>query len=74
VEILRNEDLIVVTDSAFRKQKALFGKDCGKPMEVYFMFGNMGQYYIDNGFGRKIDIQDALEILKLAHNSGLKWI
>ncbi len=70
-EILRKEKLIVITDCACRKQKALFGKDCGKPMEVCFMFGPMGQYYIDNGFGRRIDLDEALAIQNKAHDAGL---
>lgn len=70
-EILRKEKLIVITDCACRRQKALFGKDCGKPMEVCFMFGPMGQYYIDNGLGRRIDLDEALRILAKAHEVGL---
>jgi Na+-translocating ferredoxin:NAD+ oxidoreductase RNF subunit RnfB len=70
-EILKNADLIVVTDCACRRQSALFGKDCGKPMEVCFMFGPMGQYYIDNGLGRRVDIEEALGILTKAQEAGL---
>jgi Na+-translocating ferredoxin:NAD+ oxidoreductase subunit B len=71
VEILENEELIVITDCACRRQKAMFQKDCGAPMEVCFMFGPMGQYYLDNGMGRKIDLEEALVILKKAQNAGL---
>jgi Pyruvate/2-oxoacid:ferredoxin oxidoreductase delta subunit len=70
-EILRKEKLIVITDCACRRQKALFGRDCGKPIEVCFMFGPMGQYYIDNGLGRRIDLDDALGIQAKAHAAGL---
>lgn len=70
-EILENEELIVITDCACRKQKSYFNKDCGKPMEVCFMFGPMGQYYIDNGLGRQIDLGEALSILKKAQEVGL---
>jgi ferredoxin len=70
-EILRNEERIVVTDCACRKQKSYFGKDCGKPMEVCFMFGPMGEYYVENGLGREIDLQEALGILEKGHDAGL---
>ncbi|MBW1786038.1 MAG: 4Fe-4S binding protein [Deltaproteobacteria bacterium] len=70
-EILKKEKLIVITDCACRRQKALFGKDCGKPKEVCFMFGPMGQYYIDNGLGRRIDLDEAHGILAKAHKAGL---
>ena len=71
-EILRrNKDLIVITACACRQQKALFHKDCGKPMEVCFMFGPMGQYYIDNDLGHQIHLDEAYRILDQAHELGL---
>jgi len=70
-EILRNEELIVVTDCACRKQKSLFGKDCGRPLEVCFMFGPMGKYYLENGLGRQVDLEEAFAILDKAHDAGL---
>jgi Pyruvate/2-oxoacid:ferredoxin oxidoreductase delta subunit len=35
------------------------------------MFGPMGQYYMENGLGRKIDLDEALEILNKAQEAGL---
>ncbi|MFC1895291.1 4Fe-4S binding protein, partial [Thermodesulfobacteriota bacterium] len=70
-DILKNQELIVITDCACRRQMAMFEVDCGKPMEVCFMFGPMGQYYIDNGLGRQIDLEEALGILAKAHEAGL---
>jgi Na+-translocating ferredoxin:NAD+ oxidoreductase subunit B len=69
-QILCEADLIVITECACRQQMGLFDKACGKPREVCFMFGPMGQYYIDNGLGRKIDIEEALQILARAHEAG----
>jgi len=71
-EILRgNKDLIVITECACRQQKVLFNKGCGKPMEVCFMFGPMGQYYIDNGLGHQITLDEAYGILDKAQELGL---
>lgn len=70
-EILRRQELIVLTPCACRTQRRMFGKDCGKPREVCFMFGPMGQYYIDNGLGRQIDLREALEVLRKAQDAGL---
>lgn len=70
-EILKDAELIVVTDCACRRQSALLGKGCEKPVEVCFMFGPMGQYYIDNGLGRKVDLDEALGILNKAQEAGL---
>lgn len=68
--ILLEADLIVITECACRQQMGLFDKACDKPREVCFMFGPMGQYYIDNGLGRRIDRDEALRILGRAHAAG----
>ena len=70
-EILQNTKKIVVTECTCRKQKNLLDKSCGKPLEVCFMFGAMGQYYIDNKMGREINANEAIEILKKCHAEGL---
>ena len=70
-DMLKSAELIVVTDCACRRQSALLGMDCGKPVEVCFMFGPMGQYYIDNGLGRRVEINEAIEILTKAQEAGL---
>ncbi|HPQ45574.1 MAG TPA: 4Fe-4S binding protein [Syntrophales bacterium] len=70
-EILRNAKKIVVTDCICRKQKGLIGEGCGKPLEVCFMFGSMGQYYLDNHMGREIDVDEAIGIVKKAQEAGL---
>ncbi len=70
-EILRNTKKIIVTDCICRKQKGLIGKGCGKPLEVCFMFGSMGQYYLDNNMGREIDVDEAIRIVTKAQEAGL---
>lgn len=70
-EMLRNMKKIVVTDCICRKQKELIDKGCGKPLEACFMFGSMGQYYLDNGMGREIDAGEAIQILAKAQEAGL---
>lgn len=69
--ILREAGLIVVTACACRTQIALFGKDCDAPKEVCFMFGPMGQYYLDNHMGRRVGLDEALNILQSANEAGL---
>lgn len=71
VEILKSKDIIVVTDCICRKQRELVAKSCGKPMEACFMFGSMGQYYIDHDMGRKVDLDEALRIVKDCQAAGL---
>jgi electron transport complex protein RnfB len=71
LEILKGKDKIVVTDCICRKRKSLLDSDCGKPMEVCFMFGSMGQYYLDRNMGRAIGFEEAADILKKAQDAGL---
>ncbi len=70
-EILRNADKIVVTDCICRKQKQLVGQGCDKPLEACFMFGSMGQYYVDRKMGREIGVDEAIRILTEAQETGL---
>lgn len=69
--ILREANLIVVTSCACRTQAALVGKGCQAPKNVCFMFGPMGQYYLDNHLGRQVRLEEALNILQNAHDAGL---
>jgi len=71
VEILRDKPFIVITDCICRKNADLIDHDCGKPLEACFMFGSMGQYYIDRGMGRKISLDEAVDILKKCQEAGL---
>ncbi len=70
-EILRNMNLIVVTDCICRKQKDMLGGSCGKPLEVCFMFGSMAQYYLDHDMGRQVNADEAIRILESAQEAGL---
>jgi len=69
--ILKDKDLIVVTDCMCRKLQDTIGEGCGKEMEACFMFGSMAEYYLANDLGRRIDVDEALDILKSAQEAGL---
>jgi ferredoxin len=70
-EILKGKKDIVVAPCICRKQKEAIGQGCGKPLEVCFMFGSMGQYYLDHNLGRRVDTEEALAILQRAQEAGL---
>jgi electron transport complex protein RnfB len=40
-------------------------------LEVCFMFGPMGEYYLENGLGRRVSLEKALRILTEAQEAGL---
>jgi len=70
-EILKKANKIVVAECICRKTSNLIEMGCDKPREVCFMFGSMGQYYLDQKMGREVDLDEALEILKKAQEAGL---
>jgi H+/Na+-translocating ferredoxin:NAD+ oxidoreductase subunit B len=70
-EILRQQKKIVVASCICQIQQDLIGQGCEKPMEVCFIFGSAGQYFIENKMGREISMAEAKEILKMSHEAGL---
>ena len=71
VEILKGKPRIVITDCICRKSAALVDNGCGKSLEACFMFGSMGQYYLDRAMGREISLDEALDILAQCREDGL---
>jgi len=71
VEILKSKSQIVITDCICRKRMEVLDSNCQKPMEACFMFGSMGQYYLDKNMGRSIDVEEAIDILKKCQDAGL---
>jgi Na+-translocating ferredoxin:NAD+ oxidoreductase subunit B len=69
--ILRQATKIVLADCICRKSKNLTGDSCKAPLEVCFLFGSMGQYYLDNQMGREIDTEEAIKIVAKAQEAGL---
>ena len=70
-QILRSKDLIVVTECICRKAAAMVSDGCGKPREACFMFGSMGQYYLDRDMGRRVSADEALQIVRDCQAAGL---
>ncbi|MDA3791930.1 MAG: 4Fe-4S binding protein [Desulfobacula sp.] len=70
-ELIKNQELISVTNCICRKEQGLLENNCDYPHETCFAFGKFAHYYIDNEMGRKINVSDAMEILDLAEESGL---
>jgi electron transport complex protein RnfB len=71
IEILKTKSRIVVTDCICRKSKTVLDDCCGKTMEACFMFGSMGQYYLDKDIGREVSLAEATAIIKDCRDAGL---
>jgi len=70
-ELVRQQDLIAVTECICRKEQKLLGKECDRPKETCFGFGKFARFYIDNKLGRLITTDEAMKILDLAEEAGL---
>jgi electron transport complex protein RnfB len=70
-ELVREQELISVSQCICRKEQGLLGNECSRPQETCMAFGDFARYYIENEMGRQIDTDEALRILDLAEESGL---
>ncbi|MFX1383597.1 MAG: DUF362 domain-containing protein [Promethearchaeota archaeon] len=73
-EIIENFDgPIAVVDCICRNGKELLGKPCKQTSlrETCFPFGWHADFFINNGWGRSIDKNDVLDIVKKAQDDGL---
>ncbi len=70
-EIIKTQDRIAVGKCACAAQKAAIDGSCKQPMEVCIFFGFYAEYYVDQGNGRWIDQDEALEIIDKAEAAGL---
>jgi ferredoxin len=70
-DLVRQQEIISVEHCICRKEQGLLGNECEKPKEVCIGFGDFAQYYIDNGMGRQISVEEALKVLDTAEEAGL---
>ncbi|OQY48357.1 MAG: 4Fe-4S ferredoxin [Desulfobacteraceae bacterium 4572_87] len=70
-EIVKSKDRLAVANCICRVQQGLLEHHCEKPMEVCFMAGSHGEYYVGRGMGRWVSQEEALEILNKCEEAGL---
>ena len=70
-ESIKKARVISVADCICRKEARLLGEGCNHPVETCLSFGVAAEYYIENGIGRKITAEEAIDIIKKADESGL---
>ncbi len=71
-EIIKSKsDRLAVADCICRVQQGLLEQSCDKPLEVCFLAGSHGAYYVDRGMGRWVTQGEALEILDKCEAAGL---
>jgi Pyruvate/2-oxoacid:ferredoxin oxidoreductase delta subunit len=70
-ELIKESEFISVADCICRKEQELLGNKCDYTKEICFGFGDFGRFYVDNGLGRMIDVNEALSLLDVAEEEGL---
>jgi Fe-S-cluster-containing hydrogenase component 2 len=70
-QIVRQQSKIVVAPCICRREHAMVGEGCDKPLEACLTFGSGAYYYEQNGLGREISQDEALGLLKTAEEAGL---
>jgi len=70
-ESIQNARKIAVYDCVCRKEAKLTGEGCNYPIHNCLSFGAAAEYYIENGVGREISPEEAIQIIEEADNAGL---
>jgi len=70
-DIIKSQTYLAVAHCPCRVKTRLVGKGCSYPEEVCFHFGRFGQFMVEEGFGREVSTEEALDILKQAEEAGL---
>jgi len=71
LQIIESQSKIAVAPCVCRTTTKLAGRECEKPMENCFSFGSHAEYYVENGMGRYITIDEAKDIVKKNEEAGL---
>lgn len=69
--IIKSQSKVVVAPCICRKEHRMMGKGCDNPMEVCLVFGAGATYYEENGLGREISKEEAMDILQKGVDAGL---
>jgi len=70
-DMVKEQKLISVAPCICRKEQKLLGHECDRPYESCLQFGMAARYYIDNGMGRRISVDECMKILDRAEEAAL---
>ena len=71
IQIIESQEKIAVAPCICRTTAHLVGKGCDKLQENCFSFGSHAEYYVENGMGRYITIDEAKAIVRKNEEEGL---
>jgi ferredoxin len=70
-ELIKKQDRIALTKCFCAVQQQVLGSTCDQPLEICLLLGFYAEYYVEQGMGRKISQEEALEVLAKAEEAGL---
>jgi ferredoxin len=70
-ELVKQQEIVSVSQCICRKEQGLLGNECDRPQEICLGFGDFARFYVDNELGRQISTDEALKLLDVAEESGL---
>ncbi|MBI2877695.1 MAG: 4Fe-4S ferredoxin, partial [Candidatus Tectomicrobia bacterium] len=69
-EIIKAADVICVAECICRKERKLVGAGCDAPTDNCLVFSHWAHFDLENGSGRRITQEEALQIAKKAEEAG----
>ena len=69
--LVRQQSRLAVAPCICRQEQELLGEGCDRPEETCLVFGIAADFYVENGMGRTISQNEALQILAMAEETGL---
>jgi Na+-translocating ferredoxin:NAD+ oxidoreductase subunit B len=70
-EAVMGAEKVTLSDCICRKQKGLLNKTCSYPIETCLSFNMAADFYAENGLGRPVSKEEALDVLKKGGEAGL---
>jgi Na+-translocating ferredoxin:NAD+ oxidoreductase subunit B len=70
-EIVKRQSKILAAPCICRKEHRMAGKGCAAPLETCLVFGGGAYFYEENGIGRTVSREEALDLLAAAREAGL---
>lgn len=70
-KLVRTKTTFVIAPCICRREKAIHGHPCKKPMETCISFGGPEDYYRKTGSGREASLEEILALLDQADKAGL---
>jgi NAD-dependent dihydropyrimidine dehydrogenase PreA subunit len=70
-EMVKDEPLIAIAPCYCRSARKIVGKECEHPLETCFVFNEIAETLLEAGIARKLEQDEALDILEKCEQAGL---